>query len=173
MFFEESSTAERMIFADWSPKLFENIPFHLVDPRGDKARNAILLYGPSGTIAPTMPKSATVPCNTPAKAIHLLSGVSGWGFPASSRGTVSLIVRLHYEDGKVEDHELKNGEHFADYIRRVDVPGSKFAFALRGGQQLRYLSITPRRETAVKDIEFVKGPDGSAPIVMAVTVETR
>ena len=35
-------------------------------------------------------------------------------------------------DGKTEDHPLKNGEHFADYIRRVDVPGSKFAFALRG-----------------------------------------
>ncbi len=172
MFFDESSTIERMIFADWSPKTFENVPFQLIDPRGDKIRNAILLYGPNGTIAPTMPRSATVPCNTPAKAIHLLSGVSGWGFPGGSRGSVSLIVRLHYDDGKTEDHELKNGEHFADYIRRVDVPGSKFAFALRG-QQLRYLAITPKRETAVNEIEFVKGGDGSAPIIMAVTVETR
>ena len=40
-----------------------------------------------------------------------------------------MIVRLHYDDGKTEDHELKNGVHFADYIRRVDVPGSEFAFA--------------------------------------------
>ncbi len=33
-----------------------------------------------------------------------------------------MIVRLHYADGQTEDHELKNGIHMADYIRRVDVP---------------------------------------------------
>ena len=135
------------------------MPFQLVDPHGDKTRNVILLYGPERQEQPPkMPKSATVPCNAPAKAIHLLSGVSGWGYPGGTKGSVSLIVRLHYEDGKTEDHELKNGEHFADYIRRVDVPGSKFAFSLRG-QQVRYLSIVPKRENAIKEIEFVKGPD--------------
>ena len=53
-----------------------------------------------------------------------------------------MIVRLHYADGQTEDHKLINGEHFADYIRRVDVPQSKFAFDLRG-QQLRYLAVSP------------------------------
>jgi hypothetical protein len=129
-----------------------------------------MLYGPQGNIPPKMPKSAIVPCNSSAKAIHLLSGVSGWGYPASPKGSVSMIVRLHYAEGKLEDHELKNGEHFADYIRRVDVPGSKFAFALRG-QQIRYLAIQPKRSEKIKDIEFVKGPDDTAPVVMAVTVE--
>ena len=89
-----------------------------------------------------MPKSVTLPCNPPAKAIHLLSGVSGWGYPYGEKGSVSLIVRLHYDDGKTEDHALKNGEHFADYIRRVDVPRSKFAFDLHG-QQIRYLAVNP------------------------------
>ena len=42
-----------------------------------------------------------------------------------------MIVRLTYDDGKTEDHELRNGVHFADYIGRFDVPESKFAFALR------------------------------------------
>ena len=75
-------------------------------------------------------------------------------------------------DGKTEDHPLPNGIHFADYIRRVDVPESKFAYALRG-QQLRYLTVQPKRPDAVvKTIEFVKGADRTAPIVMAVTVET-
>jgi hypothetical protein len=100
------------------------------------------------------------------------SGVSGWGYPASAKGSVSLIVRLHYADGKTEDHALKNGEHFADYIRRVDVPGSQFAFALRG-QQIRYFAVTPERTETIKDIELLKGPDRTAPVVMAVTVETR
>jgi uncharacterized protein len=100
-----------------------------------------------------------------------LSGVSGWGYPYSEKGSVSMIVRLHYEDGQMEDHPLKNGEEFADYIRRVDVPGSKFAFALRG-QQIRYFAVTPKRNVVVKEIELVKGPDQTAPVVMAVTVET-
>ena len=98
-----------------------------------------------------MPKSASLPCNAPARAIHLLSGISGWGFPASAKGSVSLIVRLHYQDGQTEEHSLKNGEHFADYIRRVDVPGSKFAFSLRQ-QQVRYLAVHPRRAEPIKQI---------------------
>ena len=82
-----------------------------------------------------------------------------------------MIVRLHYEDGKTEDHPLINGEHFADYIRRVDVPGSEFAFGLRG-KQIRYLAIEPQRPAKITKIEFVKGPDNTAPVIMAVTVET-
>jgi hypothetical protein len=83
-----------------------------------------------------------------------------------------MIVRLHYADGDTEDIALKNGQHFADYIRRVDVPGSEFAFNLRG-RQIRYLSVTPKREAAIESIELVKGDDPTAPIVMAVTVEGR
>src|SRR5437879_10762632 len=172
MFYSEDATGERLVFADWKPKAFDGVPFVLVDPQGDKAKNVVVLYSPKGTIPPKMPKSVKLPCNSAAKAIHLLGGVSGWGFPYSEKGSVSLIVRLHYEDGKTEDHELKNGEHLADYIRRVDVPGSKFAFALRA-QQIRYLAITPKREEKIKEIELVKGSDATAPVVMAVTVETR
>ena len=51
------------------------------------------------------------------------------------------------------------------------MPGSKFAFRLRG-QQIRYLAITPRAPDPIDGIELVKGPDDTAPIVMAVTVET-
>ena len=83
-----------------------------------------------------------------------------------------MIVRLHYADGSVEEHPLENGVHFADYIRVVDVPGSKLAFNLRG-QQVRYLAVLPRRKTTIKRIELVKGPDQTAPIVMAVTVEVE
>ena len=82
-----------------------------------------------------------------------------------------MIVRLHYSDGKTEDHPLLNGVHFADYIREVDVPESKLAFKLRG-QQIRYLSVKPDRSDKIDTIEFVKGDDDTAPVVMAVTVES-
>jgi putative membrane-bound dehydrogenase-like protein len=172
MFFDEADTTGRMVFRDWAPKTFNEVPFVLVDPQGDKQKNAIMLYSANGAIPPKMPRTVTVPCNTPAKAIHLLSGVGGWCYPFDEAKTVSMIVRVTYADGKTEDHELRNAVHFADYIRRVEVPGSKFAFALRG-QQIRYLAVEPKRTDAViKQVEFVKGADRTAPIVMAVTVET-
>jgi hypothetical protein len=119
-----------------------------------------------------MPKSVKLPCNSAARAIHLLSGVSGWGFPIGEKGSVSMIVRLHFADGQTEDHPLKNGEHFADYIRRVDVPASQFAYDLRG-RQIRYLAVRPQRGDLITEIELVKGADRSAPVVMAITVEAR
>jgi putative membrane-bound dehydrogenase-like protein len=172
MFYSKDAKAERLIFDDWGPKTFKGVPFQLVDPQGDRVANVILLYGPLGNVPPTMPKSVKLPCNVSAKAVHLLSGVSGWGYPYSTKGTVSMIVRLRYADGKTEDHELINGEHFADYIRREDVPQSEFAFGLRG-KQIRYLAVTPKRSEPIAEIEFVKGSDQTAPVVMAVTVETR
>ena len=172
MFYDESSQQERLVFADWGPKTFEGVPFALVDPQEGKQANAILLHGPEGRIPPTMPRSVTLPCNMPAKAIHLLSGISGWGYPYGGEKSVSMIVRLHYADSQTEDHKLINGEHFADYIRRVDVPGSKFAYSLRG-RQLRYLAVTPQRDEPIERIELVKGEDRTAPVVMAVTVESR
>ena len=172
MFYSQDAPEERLVFDDWSARVFHGVPFTLVDPRGDRIPNVILLHGPEGTIPPKMPRSVTLPCNTPARAIHLLSGVSGWGFPYGEKGTVSLIVRLRYEDGKTEDHPFKNGVHFADYIRRVDVPGSQFACSLRG-KQLRFLTLEPKRRDKIQEIEFIKGPDDTAPLIVAVTVEAQ
>jgi putative heme-binding domain-containing protein len=170
MFEDADSDPERLVFTDWSPKTVDGVPFVLIDPQGDRVPNVVLLYAPQGKFPPTMPKSVELTCNTSARAIHLLSGVSGWGFPYGRKGSVSLIVRLHYKDGTVEDHRLVNGVHFADYIQVVDVPGSKLAFNLRK-QQIRYLSIEPKKKDSIDRIELVKGPDRSAPVVMAVTVE--
>jgi putative membrane-bound dehydrogenase-like protein len=171
MFFADEGEVERLVLNDWSPKTVEGVPFVLIDPAPDRIPNAVMLNGPHGVKAPRMPKSITLPCNATAKAIHLLSGISGWGFPAEPKGSVSMIVRLQYADGASEDHPLVNGEHFADYIRRVDVPGSKFAFAMRG-QQMRYLSVVPQRAEKIESIQLVKGPDRTAPVVLAVTVES-
>lgn len=173
MFNSEDANVERLIFADWKPKIFEGVPFVLVDPQGDKTPNVIMLNGSAGNIPPKMPRSVTLPCNAPAKAIHFLGGISGWGWPASEKGTTCLIVRLKYADGKTEDHPLLNGEHFADYIRRVDVPQSKFAFNLRG-QQARYFAVFPKRADKIETIELVKGSarDVTSPVIMAITVES-
>jgi uncharacterized protein len=170
MFTSPDAPVERLVFPDWSPKEFEGVPFQLVDPRGDRVSNVVLLYGPNGLLPPKMPRSVELPCHAPARAIHLLSGISGWGYPYTPNETVSLIVRLHYADGTTEDHPLRNGVEFADYVRPVDVPGSKRAFVL-GGRQVRYLAVRPKRSEPIEKIGLVKGPDDTAPVVMAVTVE--
>ncbi len=171
MFFSEESGVERLVFKDWSTRKFAGVPFQLVDPKGDKVPNVIMLNGPQGRIPPTMPKSVTIPCGSSAKAVHFLSGVSGWGAKGPrENGPVTMIVRLSYADGVTEDHSLYDGQHFADYIGRFDVPKSKFAFALRS-QQVRYFAIQPGRDEAIEKIGLIKGQDRSAPVVMAVTVE--
>lgn len=171
MFYSEANLGETLVFGDWKAKSFLGIPFNLIEPQGDRVPNAIFLYGPEGKVPPRMPRSVRVPCNAPVKTIHLLSGVSGWGFPYNAKGSLTMIVRIHYADGKSEDHPLKNGEHFADYIHRIDVPESKFAFELEGGKQIRYVAVQPERKEMIKEIEFVKGTDRTAPVIMAVTVE--
>jgi hypothetical protein len=58
----------------------------------------------------------------------------------------TFIVRLHCDDDNTEDHSLKNGVHFADYIRRMGVPESRLAFDLHG-RQVATLSSTQSGRT--------------------------
>ncbi len=170
MFYESKSATERLVFPDWGPKQADGVPFVLVDPRGDTVPNVIMLNGPQGYLPPRMPKKVSLPLGMPAKAIHLLGGVSGWGWPHSAKGSESMLVRLTYDDESQEVHPLINGEHLSDYIARNDVPGSTFAFDL-GGRQVRHVVVVPKRSQPIKMIELVKGSDDTAPIVIAVTAE--
>ncbi|MEX2188688.1 MAG: PVC-type heme-binding CxxCH protein [Pirellulales bacterium] len=161
---------EKLVFGSWGQQVANGVPFQIIDPLGDRVPNAIVLYGPRNAVTRQYPKSVVAPCNAKAKAIHLLSGVSGWGYPYDRRESVSMIVRLHYADGQTEDHGLINGKHFADFSGSTDVSDSKPAFRLRG-QQIRHITIAPKRDEIIAQVEFVKGDDETAPVVMAVTVE--
>lgn len=170
LFSDSDRDPSRLIFPDWGPKLIDGVPFALVDPQGGRVPNAVLLNGPLGTIPPKMPKSVTLPVNAPAKAIHMLSGIAGMAYPVGQEGSISMIVRIRYADGATEDHELQNGVHFANVNGEQQVPGSKLAYKL-GGQQVRYLTVVPKRRDPIASIELVKGGDQTAPIVVAATVE--
>ncbi|MFO0808434.1 MAG: c-type cytochrome [Gemmataceae bacterium] len=171
MFNNKEDTVERLVFKTWGTQTFAGVPFQVIDPRDGSVPNVVLLQGPSGAVSREMPKSVSVQCNAPVKTLHLLGGVAGWASPGGREGSVSMIVRFVYADGKTEDHELKNGVEMADYNGLVEVPGSKLAFNL-GGRQVRYLALTPKRPTAkVEKVEFVKGTDRTAPLVVAATVE--
>jgi putative heme-binding domain-containing protein len=172
LFHDGDNGPDRIVFPEWKPVMVGEVPFQLIDPQGKRVPNIVLLNGPQGSLPPKMPKTVSIPCNTPVNAIHLLSGVSGWGFPAHREKSVSMTVRLRLADGSVEDHPLRNAVHFADYIRRVDVPESAFAMMV-GGQQLRHVTVKPETDQTVESIELVKGDDPTAPIVVAVTIEPK
>jgi putative heme-binding domain-containing protein len=172
LFGNEINGPDRFVLADWSSKSVGEVPFVLIDPQDGRVSNVLLMNGPRGSLPPRMPKVVKMLCNTPATAIHLLSGVSGWGYPAESNKSVSMVVRLYYADGQTEEHELRNGEHFADYIRRSEVPGSQYAFSFEGGQQARTIKVVPKRRETIKELELLKGTgDATAPIVFAITLE--
>jgi len=170
MFFADEGTIERLVFPDWKPKVFQGVPFLLIDPQGGRTSNAVMLNGPNGEKAPRMPKSVKLTCSAPVKMLHFLGGVSGWGYPTTNRRSISVTIRLRYADGSTEDHELRNGVQFADYIRRVDVPGSQFAFDLNG-RQVRYLTVSPKKRDPLAEIELIKGSDPTAPVFLAITAE--
>jgi putative membrane-bound dehydrogenase-like protein len=165
---------EVMMFEDWGPKQVDGVPFMLVKPDAGKVGNGIMLYGPTGKIPPTLPKQVEIPVGGPVGAIHMLGGVGGWSAQnARANGPAVMTVRVIYADGKEEDHILRDGVHFADYIGPFEVPESKQAFRLRNGFQIRYLKVTPARptETVVK-LELIKNQHNSSPITMAITLES-
>ncbi len=174
MFFEGDGKAERLVFPDWEPKTFEGVPFQLVDPGQDRTPNVVMLYGTQGVSPPKMPKSIELPVSSPAAAIHMLSGISGWGYTGGTPSkSLTMTVRIHYADGTTEDHRLLDGIHFADYINaNIKVPESKLAFRL-GGQQVRYIKVTPAKADVIERVEFIKGTNQTAPIIVSVTVESR
>ena len=136
MFFERDGAAERLVFTDWKPKEFNGVPFALVDPQGDKQKNVIMLHGPHGQRAADDAEERDAAVQHAGEGDPPAQRRRRLGLPVRpNEARVSMIVRLHYADGKTEDHELKNGVHFADYIRRVDVPECEFAFALRAGSR--------------------------------------
>lgn len=172
MFYNRDAEVERLVFAQWGTQTFQGVPFNVVDPQGGQVNNAVVLRGgPRGSLTASHPKEIALPCLGKAKSIHFLSGVSGWGFPYAADVSVTMIVRLEYEDGQTEDHPLNNGEHFSDYISHVEVPKSVLAFDL-SGRQIRYFTVVPARSEPLRGIKLVKGPDGTAPVVMAITVES-
>jgi serine/threonine protein kinase len=169
---------ETIDLESWRRTTFNNVPFELIDPKDGEVKNIVLLQSTMGQQSSLAPAFVTIPVKARAEGIHFLGMVGGWCWPyrpqngENVRGLVVMIVRLKYDDGQIEEHPLRNGEHIADYIRATDVPGSELAFTSPTGRQVRYLAIVPRRNAVINEIQLVKGEmDVAAPIVVAMTVQ--
>jgi hypothetical protein len=162
----------RYDFPEWGDMKFFDIPFVVPDPKNGTVKNVIELHCQKTADTRKLPKEVTLPCNVAAKKLHLLGGVTGWGwgFVKGAKPTTSMIVRLHYENGEVEERNLVSGTDLTDWGLGPDVPGSQRIEWK--GPHIRYLTITPKHtDQVIKSIQFVKGPDDTCPAVFAVTVE--
>jgi putative membrane-bound dehydrogenase-like protein len=153
----------------------EGVPFLIADPaKSAIGTNLVVLKGgPSPTqYSQQFPASVEFPAKVAARRLHLLSGISGWGWPAVSEASVALQVRVHHQGGKVESFDLINGVHFSDYIRPVDVPGSKMVEDFSDGQQLRLITLELRDSTPIERLQLIS-PKGNrtAPVVVAITAD--
>jgi type 1 glutamine amidotransferase len=80
---------------------------------------------------------------------------------------------VYFADGTSEEHVLKNGEHFADFGTRADVPLSTDAgdFTRRG--QLRYLALNLRKKGALSKIVLESFDNDIVPCTVAITTSSE
>jgi serine/threonine protein kinase len=165
--------ADNISLASWGRVKLHGIPFSVIDPKGTTVRNMFVFEGGDDEYTKARPNSLTLSCNTAAKKIYLLSGLSGWAWPFNNDRSVSLFVRLQYKDGTSEQHDLANGTHFADWRQpHSDAPAAPVIVQYDNERHLRYITIEPKKKDEIREIEFVKGPNQrTAPMLFAVTVE--
>lgn len=153
----------------------EGMPFFIQDPaKSSTGGNLIVLKGGPGkdNHSQTFPAKAEVAINVAAKRLQLLSGISGWGFPAVRDEATALKATVVYEGGEKEEFTFINGLHFSDYIRPVDVPGSKGIEGLADGQEPRLLTLELTKKGIAKTL-ILESPEGNKtpPVIIAVTAD--
>jgi len=151
----------------------EGIPFAVVDPaKSATGANLIVLKGgPAPNVhGQSFTAKAEVALNVETKRLQLLSGISGWGWPAVREEDVALQATVVYASGEKEVFALKNGVEFADYIRPVEVPGSKYVEDICNGGQVRLITLKLTKKGVAKSL-ILESPAGNktTPVVVAVT----
>ena len=156
----------------------EGIPFQVMDPsKSLNGNNAIVLKGgsnPDWYCKTTLPQTVQIPMGFACDKLHVLGGIAAWGTLEGKKGKPVVRVTYHYADGKTENQQLLDGVEFSDWIKRVDVPGSKFADGLlepgaRG--QLRWFTMKPARKDVIHHLTLESYDNNMAPTFLAMTAE--
>jgi putative membrane-bound dehydrogenase-like protein len=164
-------------FKKFGPVMVDGIPFNVVNPvRTPNGHNVIVLQGgpDPGVVAKTYPRRVEVPVGFPVSRLHFLGGVGGWGYPfggEASKDKPVMKVTVVYEDGRNEEWIFKNGLEFADWIRDVEVPGSKLVSGVVTDNQLRYFSKSPAGSGPVEKVILESYDTEVAPTTVAITAE--
>ena len=152
----------------------EGIPFFVQDAAkcATGANLIVLKGGPKDAHSQSFPNKVEVPLNVETKRLQLLSGISGWGYPAVREEWTALLATVVYASGEKESFDLKNGVDFSDYIRPVEVPGSKYVEGISDGQQMRLLTLKLTKKGPAKTLILESPADNhTVPVVAAITAD--
>ncbi len=160
-------------------QMVESIPFQVVDPsKSLNGNNAIVLKGgmaPDWASKLAMPQKVEVPMGFACEKIHVLGGIAAWG-TINPEGSPQKVVKVtyFYVDGKTEVNDLRDGVEFADWVKRIDVPGSTYVDGLiEPGQpgQLRWFTMKPGRKEPIHHLALESYDNTMAPTFLAMTAE--
>ncbi|HEX2746704.1 MAG TPA: ThuA domain-containing protein, partial [Verrucomicrobiales bacterium] len=164
---------ESFVFRKSGTVTVEGIPFNIVPPEKAPQNIVVLKGGPPRSFAKTLPQRVEIKAGGfKANRLHFLGGVTGWGYSGNGEPSDVLKITVHTTKGQQESILCKNGVEFADYINRIEVPGSKYAPGLVRDHQLRWFS----KQLPVGAVEIdhitLESVDGSAvPTIVAITAE--
>ncbi len=173
LFAKEESVNDSVHFAKFGNVTAGGVPWFIMDPqRSPTGLNLIVLKGGGkGTAANQNAQRVAVPMNAAAKQMHLLSGIAGWGWPATKDDRMALRVTVNHKEGEAEVFELKNGVAFADYNRELEVPGSALVEGLVNKGQLRRITLPVKNASPISEVVFESLDNGVTPVIAAVTAD--
>ncbi|MEP6668541.1 MAG: PVC-type heme-binding CxxCH protein [Chthoniobacter sp.] len=170
----QAGTKDTFDFIKTGTVTVEGVPFSIVSPEKVVGGGNIVVLegGPEKAFSKTLPQKVEIKVGGfKANRLHFLGGVTGWGFNGGGDTSDVLTVTIHTTQGQRETLLCKNGVEFADYIRRIDVPGSKYAEGIVKNHQMRWFT---KQLSGPIDIDRVtlESPDGhAAPTIVAITAE--
>jgi putative heme-binding domain-containing protein len=169
------SRDESLRFRKWGTIQHRGIPFDIVNPaRTPTGNNVVVLQGGAG-MSRTYPKEVEIKVGLQASRLHFLGGVAGWGHPLGEKDQPVARVVVHYAGGATEEFVLRNGVEIADYIAKIDVPGSEalqdLDKLLMQGRQLRYFNRPLTKKGPVEKVVLASYATDVAPTFVSVTAE--
>ncbi len=168
------SRDESLRFKKWGTLKHRDVPFDIVSPqRAPTGNNVLVLQGGAG-IARNYPREVEVKVGRSATRLHFL-GAAGWGYPLGRKDEPVLKITVHYAGGATEDIVLRNGVEIADYVAKIDVPGSEaldnLDQLLNNGRQVRYFAKSLTKRGVIEKLTIASYNNEVAPTLVAITAE--
>lgn len=168
------SRDESLRFKRWGTVKHRDVPFDLISPqRAPTGNNVIVLQGGAG-IARNYPREVEVKVGRAATRLHFL-GAAGWGYPLGPKDAPVMKITVHYAGGATEDIVLRNGVEIADYVAKIDVPGSEaldnLDQLLNNGRQVRYFAKSLTKRGVIEKLTIASYNNEVAPTLVAITAE--
>jgi hypothetical protein len=152
-----------------------DVPFEILDPaQTSSGKSLIVLKGGLGN-AQNYPRRVVVPGGgATVRALHLLSGIGAWAYPwgaASNKYVPAARMTIVDTHGARQEIVFRNGEEFADYVQRFDVPGSDFADDLTSTEQVRVIHVELPAPVELAELVIESFDNHIAPVFVAITAE--